>query len=151
MTRDDLLRWRAVYPTPGGDIVVVTRVITDKRLEIAMIRSPFALLSFAVTISAASLAFAQGMGGMPGMNHDTAAPSTPSAPPSAKAAVPGTDLANTVCPVTGDKVGDSKLTETYDGKVYHMCCSDCPKDFEKDPAKFAKLVAADPAKYGVKK
>jgi YHS domain-containing protein len=60
------------------------------------------------------------------------------------------DLGNTVCPVSGDKVGDSKLTEVYQGKIYHFCCDDCPKDFKKDPDKFAKKVAADPAKYGVK-
>ena len=60
------------------------------------------------------------------------------------------DLHNTVCPVSGDKVGDSKLTEVYQGKVYHFCCDDCPKDFKKNPDKFAKAVAADPVKYGVK-
>jgi len=32
----------------------------------------------------------------------------------------------------------------YEGKVYHMCCPDCHKDFEKDPAKYAKAVAANP-------
>ncbi len=69
------------------------------------------------------------------------------------AAVPagGVDLHNTVCPVSGDKVGASKLTEVYDGKVYHLCCDDCPKDFKKDPQKYANAVAADPAKYGVNK
>ena len=60
------------------------------------------------------------------------------------------DLGNTVCPVSGDKVGDSKLTEVYQGKIYHFCCDDCPKDFKKNPEKFAKAVAADPTKYGVK-
>jgi YHS domain-containing protein len=39
----------------------------------------------------------------------------------------------------------------YDGNVYHLCCPDCHKDFEKDPAKYAKAVAADPAKFGAKK
>ena len=60
------------------------------------------------------------------------------------------DLHNTVCPVSGDSVGDSKLIEIYQGKIYHLCCDDCPKDFEKDPQKYAKKVAADPAKYGIK-
>lgn len=60
------------------------------------------------------------------------------------------DLHNTVCPVSGDKVGTSKLTETYQGKVYHFCCDDCPAKFKEDPEKYAKAVAADPAKYGVK-
>lgn len=61
------------------------------------------------------------------------------------------DLHNTICPVSGDNVGDSKLTAVYDGKIYHFCCEDCPKEFMKDPAKYAKAVAADPEKYGVKK
>jgi YHS domain-containing protein len=60
------------------------------------------------------------------------------------------DLNNTKCPVTGDPVGSSKLTEIYQGKIYHFCCDDCPKDFKKNPEKYAKAVAADPAKYGVK-
>ena len=59
------------------------------------------------------------------------------------------DLHNTVCPVSGDKVGSSELTETYDGKIYHLCCDDCVKPFKNEPGKYAKAVAADPAKYGV--
>lgn len=82
---------------------------------------------------------------MPGMDMHKAPASQPAADANAK------DLGNTVCPVTGDKVGDSKLTGTYEGKTYHFCCDDCPKAFAKDPAKFAKAVAADPEKYGVKK
>jgi|SRR5581483_1790838 len=73
----------------------------------------------------------------------------PTSQPSAQSDV--VDLGNTVCPVSGDKVGDSKLTAVYDGKLYHFCCEDCPKEFKKDPAKYAKAVAADPEKYGVKK
>ena len=68
---------------------------------------------------------------------------------SASAAAP-VDLRNTVCPVTMDTVGSSTLTETYDGKIYHFCCDDCPKQFRTDPAKYANAVAQNPAKYGVK-
>jgi YHS domain-containing protein len=60
------------------------------------------------------------------------------------------DLHNTKCPVSGDDVGDSKITETYNGKIYHICCADCPATFKKDAAKYEKAVAADPAKYGIK-
>ena len=74
--------------------------------------------------------------------------STPSAAERTQGSV--IDLHNTVCPVSGDKVEGSKLTETYDGKIYHLCCNDCPKDFKKNPRKYADQVAADPAKYGVK-
>ena len=60
------------------------------------------------------------------------------------------DLGNTVCPVSLDKVGDSKLMVVYQGKIYHFCCDDCPKKFDADPDKYANAIAADPAKYGVK-
>jgi len=49
-----------------------------------------------------------------------------------------------------DKVGDSKLMVVYQGKIYHFCCDDCPKKFKADPDKYAKAVADDPEKYGVK-
>ena len=84
-----------------------------------------------------------------GLTFVAAGPTLAAAPTSQPSTQP-VDLMNTVCPVSGDKVGDSKLTETYDGKVYHFCCDDCPKAFTKDPSKFAKAVAADPTKYGVK-
>ena len=82
---------------------------------------------------------------MSGMDHSGTALTPDTIPASA------VDLKNTVCVVSGDPVGSSKLFALYDGKVYHFCCSDCPKDFANDPAKYAKLIAADPAKYGVAK
>jgi YHS domain-containing protein len=101
-----------------------------------------------ISFTIAGAMFAAGVamaGDMSGMNMPATAPT--SQPAADNSAV---DLGNTVCPVSGDKVGDSKLTATYDGKIYHFCCDDCPKAFAKDPAKYAKAVAADPAKYGVK-
>ncbi|MGD0388114.1 MAG: YHS domain-containing protein [Tepidisphaeraceae bacterium] len=83
---------------------------------------------------------------MPGMKRGGAGPTSQPAGP----AIAAVDLHNAVCPVSGDKVGDSNLVEVYDGKVYHLCCPDCHKDFEQDPAKFAAAVAGNPAKYGVK-
>ncbi len=91
-------------------------------------------LSLAAALCVAGVAFAASM--------------TASTPPAATQ--PAVDLHNTKCIVSGDDVGDSKLTETYNGKIYHFCCADCPAQFKKDPAKFEKAVAADPAKYGVK-
>jgi YHS domain-containing protein len=103
-----------------------------------MNRKTCALLFFVVARCAVGFA-----DDMPGLN---APPATqPSTRPSA-----AVDLRNTVCPVSNDKVGDSNLVEVYDGKIYHLCCPDCHNDFEKDPAKYAKAVAADPAKYGIK-
>jgi len=71
------------------------------------------------------------------------APATSTAP----AAV---DLHNTKCIVSLEPASDS-TTYTFEGKIYHFCCDDCIVDFKKDPTKFAKEVAADPAKFGIKK
>jgi YHS domain-containing protein len=110
--------------------------------ELVMNRNLFTF-SIAAALAIAGIAVAADM---PGMDmHRNAPASQPTTTLSAN------DLGNTVCPVSGDKVGDSKLTATYDGKIYHFCCDDCPKAFAKDPAKYAKAVAADPGKYGVKK
>jgi YHS domain-containing protein len=59
------------------------------------------------------------------------------------------DIGNTKCIVSADEV--SNTTVEYEGKLYHLCCSDCLADFKKDPAKYVKALEADPAKYGVKK
>jgi len=83
------------------------------------------------------------------MHHD--APATqPVSSEMGNGAIAAIDMKNTVCPVSGDKVGDSTEVVIYDGKVYHMCCPDCHKEFMKDPQKYSAAVAADPAKYGVK-
>jgi YHS domain-containing protein len=83
---------------------------------------------------------------MSGMKMDSPSPATqPTIPP-----FQAVDLRNTVCPVSGDKVGDSSQVEVYDGKIYHLCCDDCHKDFEKDPGKYEAAVAANPAKFGIK-
>ena len=112
-----------------------------------MSRTSLIAMVIGAAVSIAGLALAEDMPGMPGMKiPPTTAPASQPATQQA-----GVDLGNTVCPVSGDKVGESKLTEVYDGKIYHFCCDDCPVAFKKDPAKYAKLVAADPAKYGVKK
>jgi YHS domain-containing protein len=40
------------------------------------------------------------------------------------------------CPVSGADIDASKVTE-YKGQKVYFCCGNCPKAFEKDPAKFA--------------
>lgn len=59
------------------------------------------------------------------------------------------DVGNTKCIVTGEDVGDDTLE--YQGKLYHICCPSCIKKFNKDPEKYLKALAADPAKFGVKR
>ena len=59
-----------------------------------------------------------------------------------------TEVGNTICPVTGEKVGQNGekiVKQEYKGKVYNLCCSMCVKDFAKDPEKYAKI-AEDQAK-----
>ncbi len=111
-----------------------------------MNRKSIALLSVAMGLGLAGCGTA---GNMSGMKMDSPAPAAQAAEPTTRP-FEVEDLRNTVCPVSGDKVEDSKLVEVYDGKAYHLCCPDCHKAFEKDPAKYAAAVAADPAKYGIK-
>ncbi len=109
-----------------------------------MRHKPFVLLSLAVALCAAEFVLADDMGGM-NMSPVSPPATQPNTPPTS-----AVDLRNSICPVSGDKVADSNLVEVYDGKVYHLCCPDCHKDFEKDPDKYAKAVADNAAKYGIK-
>ena len=101
-------------------------------------------LALAAALGLAGLALADDMSGMK-MAPSTAPATQPTTQP-----MQAVDLKNTVCPVSGDKVGDSKIVEVYEGKVYHLCCDDCTRDFAKDPQKYAQAVADNPAKYGIK-
>ena len=109
-----------------------------------MQRNKLVFLTLAAAMGFAGLTLADDMAGM-GIAPSSAPATQPTTQP-----MQAVDLRNTVCPVSKDKVADSNLVEVYDGKVYHLCCPDCHKDFEKDPGKYAKAVAADPAKYGIK-
>jgi YHS domain-containing protein len=57
---------------------------------------------------------------------------------------------NTICPVSGDKVGElgKAVYVEYKGKKIGFCCKDCPKDFKKDPEKFAALAEKNQAQPG---
>ena len=52
------------------------------------------------------------------------------------------EVGNKICPVSGEKV-EGKMGKgvpyAYNGKIYMMCCGMCNKDFDKDPAKYAKI------------
>ncbi len=66
---------------------------------------------------------------------------TNSVPP----AKPKPDLLTT-CPVSGDKLGEmgKPYIFLYKGQAIKLCCPNCKKDFDKDPAKYiAKIRAAD--------
>ena len=83
----------------------------------------------------------------------------PATPATAPASAPATstapaaaliDVGNTKCAVTAEDVTKG-LTVTYDGKIYHLCCPDCIKDFKKNPDKYIKAMNDNPAKYGLPK
>jgi YHS domain-containing protein len=61
-----------------------------------------------------------------------------SAAPSAQASQ---EAVNTVCPVSGDKVGDigKPVYAQYQGKTIAFCCKDCLKKFNKNPDKYGPL------------
>jgi YHS domain-containing protein len=48
------------------------------------------------------------------------------------------------CPVSGDKLGEmgAPFTFTYKDQEVKLCCKNCKKDFDKDPAKYLKLIRA---------
>jgi YHS domain-containing protein len=64
------------------------------------------------------------------------------APPKAKP-----DLLTT-CPVSGDKLGGmgTPFVFEYKGQEVKLCCKDCKKDFDKDPAKYIKKIEVADAK-----
>ena len=54
----------------------------------------------------------------------------------------------TTCPVSGDKLGEMAppYVFNYQGQEVKLCCPNCKKDFDKDPAKYMKKIrAADKA------
>ena len=60
-------------------------------------------------------------------------------------AIPKPDMLTT-CPVSGDKLGEmgKPYVFVYQGQEIKLCCANCKKDFDKDPAKYvAKIRAAD--------
>lgn len=63
------------------------------------------------------------------------------APAATTQAAAPVEVGNKICPVSGDKIGamGDTVKREYNGKVYNLCCSMCPKDFDKDPAKYAKI------------
>ena len=50
----------------------------------------------------------------------------------------------TTCPVSGDKLGEmgKSLAFVYKGQEVKLCCKNCKKDFDKDPAKYMAIIRA---------
>jgi len=56
-------------------------------------------------------------------------------------APPKPDLLAT-CPICGDKLADKPHPYyfTYEGQEVGLCCKVCKKDFDKDPARYMKMI-----------
>ena len=56
------------------------------------------------------------------------------------------EVPNKICPVSHEQVGKDGMVPykvTYKGKVYHLCCKMCVKNFNKDPEKYVKIMEAE--------
>lgn len=53
----------------------------------------------------------------------------------------GLNVGNKVCPVSGDAIGSMGEggTVEHNGKMYHLCCDMCSKDFKAAPEKYSKI------------
>ena len=79
---------------------------------------------------------------------ETPAPSASSEQAPATAATPAAtapettapaDHAQTTCPVMGGKINKAIFAD-YQGKRVYFCCAGCPAEFQKDPAKYVKIL-----------
>lgn len=50
----------------------------------------------------------------------------------------------TTCPVSGEKLGEmgKPFAFVYEGQEVKLCCKNCKKDFDKEPAKYIKKIRA---------
>ena len=90
--------------------------------------------------TALALTVAFGVSTMPVFGHE--GEEHKKSAPHAATAVPN-DYPLKKCVVSEDKLGEHgkpvKVTAP-DGTDVYLCCKDCKKEFDKDPAKFAKMV-----------
>ncbi len=55
------------------------------------------------------------------------------------------DVGNKTCPVSNELVVKNDMKDAkpmiieYKGKIYHLCCPMCVKDFKKHPEKYSKI------------
>lgn len=70
--------------------------------------------------------------------------------PSHISVAPTIEVGNKHCPVTGRAVGEMGplVKHEYNGKIYNLCCGMCPKTFDSDPSKYAKIAQDDAAQNG---
>ena len=74
-------------------------------------------------------------------------------PATGKSGAPGAaagakaEIAQKLCPVTGDPINPNLFVDYKDRRIY-FCCDMCPPEFKKDPEKYLKIVD-DQLKAGV--
>jgi YHS domain-containing protein len=75
-----------------------------------------------------------------GCKNETAAPSSSAKTPGQPATPAVAEIAQKTCPVRpGEKIDPTIFVE-YNGRKIYFCCPDCIPVFQKDPAKYAKIV-----------
>jgi len=57
------------------------------------------------------------------------------------------EVGNKHCPVTGREIGQMGpgVKHEYKGKIYNLCCGMCPRTFDSDPARYAKIAEDETA------
>lgn len=55
-----------------------------------------------------------------------------------KKEVPKVEKLNTVCPVSGEDIGDDGYIVKYKEKSYQVCCKKCVAKFKNDPERYLK-------------
>ncbi len=50
-------------------------------------------------------------------------------------------VGNTICPVSGDKIGSMGpgVTVEHEGKIYNLCCEGCIDKFKAEPDKYSTM------------
>jgi|ERR1035437_8942508 YHS domain-containing protein len=104
-------------------------------LYIALLTGAFGVLALSPKLSAAD----EAMSSMSCCSK--MAMTTPMASDASTNGVP--DLLTT-CPVSGEKLGEmgKPLVFSYKDQEVKLCCKSCKKDFDKEPAKYMKLIRA---------
>lgn len=62
--------------------------------------------------------------------------------------IPPADYPLKTCPVSGEKLGEmgKPVKVTHEGTDVYLCCKNCLKDFNKEPAKYTAKVKAEQKK-----
>lgn len=57
---------------------------------------------------------------------------------------------NTVCPISGEKLGSmgKPIPVIYKGQIINLCCMGCQADFEKNPEKYYQIALKSSATAG---